>query len=47
VRVVVEGFDLPGRRFCDPDGNPLDDVRVGVQGWELDVAHLVSGRPAS
>jgi hypothetical protein len=31
VRVVIEGFDLPGRRFCDPEGNPLDDVRVGVQ----------------
>lgn len=31
MRVVIEGFDLPGRRFCDPDGNPLDDVRVGVQ----------------
>jgi hypothetical protein len=31
VRVVIEGFDLPGRTFCDPDGNPLDDVRVGVQ----------------
>jgi Family of unknown function (DUF5990) len=31
VRVVIEGFDLPGRRFCDPDGRPLDDVHVGVQ----------------
>lgn len=31
VRVVIEGFDLPGRKFCDPDGNSLDDVRVGVQ----------------
>jgi hypothetical protein len=31
VRVVIDGFDLPGRRFCDPDGNPLDDVHVGVQ----------------
>jgi hypothetical protein len=31
VRVVVEGFDLPGRRFCDAEGNPLEDVRVGVQ----------------
>jgi hypothetical protein len=31
VRVVIEGFDLPGRKFGDPDGNPLDDVHVGVQ----------------
>ncbi|MFI5046764.1 MAG: DUF5990 family protein [Acidimicrobiia bacterium] len=31
MRVVIEGFDLPGRTFCDPDGNPLDDVHVGVQ----------------
>jgi Family of unknown function (DUF5990) len=31
VRVVIEGFDLPGRTFCDPEGSPLNDVRVGVQ----------------
>jgi hypothetical protein len=31
VRVVIEGFDLPGRTFCDPDGNPLEGVHVGVQ----------------
>jgi hypothetical protein len=31
VRVLIEGFDLPGRKFGDPDGNPLDDVHVGVQ----------------
>ena len=31
MRVVIEGFDLPGRTFCDPDGHPLNDVRVGVQ----------------
>ena len=31
MRVVIEGFELPGRTFCDPDGRPLDDVRVGIQ----------------
>lgn len=31
MRVVIEGFDLPGRTFCDPGGKPLDDVHVGVQ----------------
>ena len=31
MRVVIEGVDLPGRTFCDPDGRPLDDVRVGIQ----------------
>ncbi len=31
MRVVIEGFDLPGRTFCGPDGHLLDDVRVGVQ----------------
>jgi Family of unknown function (DUF5990) len=31
VRVVIEGFDLPGRTFCNSDGSRLDDVRVGVQ----------------
>jgi len=31
MRVVIEGHDLPGRTFCDPDGAPYADVRVGVQ----------------
>ena len=31
VRVVVIGTDLPGRTFCAPDGDPLDDVHVAVQ----------------
>jgi Family of unknown function (DUF5990) len=31
MRVVIDGFDLPGRTFCDPDGTPLEDVHVGVQ----------------
>jgi len=28
---VIEGFELPGREFCDPDGSPLTNVQVGVQ----------------
>lgn len=28
---MVVGTDLPGRTFCEPDGTPLPDVRVGVQ----------------
>lgn len=31
MRVVIDGIDLPGRTFCDPTGQPLDDVRVGLQ----------------
>ena len=31
MRVVIEGVDLPGRTFCDPDGRRLDDVCVGIQ----------------
>ena len=31
MRIVIDGFDLPGRTFCDPDGHPLNDIRVGVQ----------------
>jgi hypothetical protein len=31
VRVVIEGFDLPGRTFCRPDGSRLDGVHVGIQ----------------
>jgi hypothetical protein len=42
MRVVIEGFDLPGRRFCDPDGSPLTNVHVGVQ-IGADPSGLVSG----
>ena len=28
---MIEGFELPGREFCDPDGSPLTNVQVGVQ----------------
>ena len=28
---MIEGRDLPGRNFCDPDGSPLTDVHVGIQ----------------
>ena len=28
---MIEGFELPGREFCDPDGSPLTNVLVGVQ----------------
>lgn len=31
MQVVIDGFDLPGRTFCDPDGHPLNNVHVGVQ----------------
>jgi hypothetical protein len=46
VRVVIEGFDLPGTRFCDRDGAVFDGVHVGVQvGGEP--FELVSGDAAS
>ena len=28
---MIEGFDLPGARFCDRDGAVFDGVHVGVQ----------------
>lgn len=31
MRVRIEGYDLPGRMFCGPSGEPYNDVRVGVQ----------------
>ncbi len=31
MRVAIEGYDLPSRAFCDPDGERYNDVRVGVQ----------------
>jgi hypothetical protein len=31
VRIVIEGFDLPGAQFCDRDGAVFDGVQVGVQ----------------
>ena len=27
----IEGYDLPGRTFCGPNGEPYSDVRVGIQ----------------
>ncbi len=43
MRVVgIEGFDLPGGRFCDRDGEPFDGVHVGVQ-VEREACDLVSG----
>ncbi len=31
MRVIIEGTDLPGQSFCDPDGTPFDGVNVAVQ----------------
>jgi Family of unknown function (DUF5990) len=31
VNLVIVGTQLPGRTFCEPDGTPLPDVRVGLQ----------------
>ena len=42
IRVVIIGFDLPGRTFCRPDGSALDDVRVGLQ-LRRDACDLVPG----
>jgi hypothetical protein len=42
MRIVIEGFELPGRTFCAPDGSPLMNVHVGVQ-IKADPSELVSG----
>jgi len=31
MRVKIEGYDLPGRTFCGPSGEPYSNVHVGVQ----------------
>lgn len=46
MRVVIEGFELPGGRFCDRDGVPFDGVHVGVQVGR-EPCDLVSGDAAS
>lgn len=46
MRVVVEGYDLPGARFCDRDGAEFDGVHVGVQVGR-EPFDLVSGDAAS
>jgi len=42
MRVVIEGFELPGRSFCAADGRPVTNVHVGVQ-IRADPSDLVSG----
>ena len=46
MRVVIEGFDLPGAQFCDRDGAVFDGVHVGVQVGR-EPFDLVSGDAAS
>jgi hypothetical protein len=46
VQIVIVGRDLPGRSFCDADGNLLADVHVGVQ-VRRDADALVPGDAAS
>ena len=46
MRVVIEGFDLPGAEICDPDGAVFDGVHVGVQVGREPV-DLVSGAAAA
>lgn len=41
MRVTIEGYDLPGRTFCDRSGEPYNDVRVGVQ-IRKNPDHLIS-----
>ena len=31
MRVIIEGTDLPGYSFCDPNGVAFDGVHVGLQ----------------
>jgi hypothetical protein len=42
MRVVIEGFELPGRRFCSAEGDPIPNVHVGVQ-IKAEPCDLVSG----
>lgn len=40
MRVTIVGTNLPGRRFCRPDGTTMDHVHVGIQ-LRRDPAQLV------
>ena len=31
VHIMIEGYDPPGRTFCDTNGAPYDNVHVGLQ----------------
>ncbi len=31
MKLTITGVNLPGRRFCRPDGSVMDNVHVGVQ----------------
>jgi hypothetical protein len=46
MQVVIDGFELPGRTFCGPDGSPLTNVYVGVQ-IKSEPSDLVSGDAAA
>ncbi len=46
MKIVIEGRDLPGRSFCNPEGDVLGDVHVGVQVGR-DPEGLVPGDAAS
>ncbi len=46
IKIVIEGQDLPGRSFCNPDGHLLGEVHVGVQVGR-DPEGLVPGDAAS
>lgn len=46
MRVVIQGFDFPGGRFCDREGEPFDGVHVGVQVGR-EARDLVSGDATS
>jgi Family of unknown function (DUF5990) len=45
MQVVIDGFELPGRTFCDAAGHPLTNVYVGVQ-IRAEPSDLVSGDAA-
>ena len=46
MRVLIEGFELPGAHFCDRDGVVFDGVHVGLQVGREPVG-LVPGDAAS
>jgi hypothetical protein len=46
MHIVIEGRELPGRTFCEPNGTPLNDVHVGIQ-IRSDTVDLVRGDAAS
>jgi Family of unknown function (DUF5990) len=45
--ITIVGRDLPGRRYCEPDGTPLPNVHVAVQVGAAPVGLVAGDAPSA